>query len=40
MHQNTDEDIKYQGETTELATGKNTLDNDPCETFERAAKRQ
>ena len=39
-HQNTDEDIKCQGETTELASGKNTLDNDQCETFERAAKRQ
>ena len=39
-HQNTDEDIKCQGETTELASGKNTLDNDKCETFERAAKRQ
>ena len=39
-HQNTDEDIKCQGETTELASGKNTSDNDQCETFERAAKRQ
>ena len=39
-HQNTDEDIKYQGEATELAPGKNTLDNDQCETAERAAKRQ
>ena len=39
-HQNTDEDIKCQGETTELASGKNTLDNHQCETFERAAKRQ
>ncbi|XP_015780818.1 PREDICTED: EGF and laminin G domain-containing protein-like [Acropora digitifera] len=39
-HQNTDEDIKCQGETTELASGKNTLDNDQCETLERAAKRQ
>ena len=40
-HQNThDEDIKFQGEATELAAGKNTLDNDQCETDERAAKRQ
>ena len=39
-HHNTDEDIKCQGETTELASGKKTLDNDQCETFERAAKRQ
>ncbi|XP_068723811.1 uncharacterized protein [Montipora capricornis] len=39
-HQNTDEDIKCQGEATELAPGKNTLDNDQCETVERAAKRQ
>ena len=39
-HQNTDEDIKCQGEATELASGKNTLDNDQCETVERAAKRQ
>ena len=39
-HQNSDEDIKCQGETTELASGKNTLHNDQCETFERAAKRQ
>ncbi|XP_068687781.1 SCAN domain-containing protein 3-like [Montipora foliosa] len=39
-HQNTDEDIKCEGETTELASGKNTLDNDQCETFERATKRQ
>ena len=39
-HQNTDEDIIGQGETTELVSGKNTLDNDQCETFERAAKRQ
>ena len=39
-HQNIDEDIKYQGETTELASGKKTLDNDQCETFERAANRQ
>ena len=39
-HQNTDEDIKCQGETTELAPGKNTLDNDQCEKFEGAAKRQ
>ena len=39
-HQNTEEDIKCQGETTELASRKNTLDNDQCETFERAAKRQ
>ena len=36
-HQNTDGDIKCQGETTELASSKNTLDNDQ---FERAAKRQ
>ena len=39
-HQNTDEDIKCQGEATELASGKNTLDNFLCETVERAAKRQ
>ena len=39
-HQNTDEDIKCQGEAAELASGKNTLDNDQCETVERAAKRQ
>ena len=39
-HQNTDEDIKCQGETTELAASKNTLDNDQCETVERAAKHQ
>ena len=39
-HQNTDEDIKCQGKATELASGKNTLDNDQCETVERAAKRQ
>ena len=39
-HQNTNEDIKCQGEATELASGKNTLDNDQCETLERAAKRQ
>ena len=39
-HQDNDEDIKCQGETTELASGKNTLENDQCETFERAAKRQ
>ena len=39
-HQNTDEDIKCQGEATELASGKNTLHNDQCETVERAAKRQ
>lgn len=39
-HQNTDEDIKCQGETTQLASCKNTLDNDQCETFEKAAKRQ
>ena len=30
-HQNTDEDMKCQGETTELASGKNTLDNDQCQ---------
>ena len=29
-HQNTDEDIKCQGETTGLASGKNNLDNDQC----------
>ena len=39
-HQNTDEDIKCQGEATELASGKNTLDNDQCKTVERAAKHQ
>ena len=39
-HQNTDEDIKCQGEATELSSGKNTLGNDQCETFERAARRQ
>ena len=39
-HQNTDEDIKCQGEATELASGKNTLDNDECKVVERAAKRQ
>ena len=39
-HQNTDEDVKCQGEATELASGKNTLDNDQCETVGRAAKRQ
>ena len=39
-HQNTDEDIKCQEKATELASGKNTLDNDHCETVERAAKRQ
>ena len=39
-HENTDEDIKCQREATELASGKNTLDNDQCETVERAAKRQ
>ena len=38
-HQNTDENIKCRGEATELASGKNTLDNDQCETVERAAKR-
>ena len=27
-------------EATELASGKNTLDDDQCETVERAAKRQ
>ena len=39
-HQNTDEDTKCQGEPTELASGKNNLDNDQCEAVERAAKRQ
>ena len=39
-HQNTDEDVKSQLEATELASGRNTLDNDQCETVERAAKRQ
>ena len=39
-HHNTDKDIKCQGEATELASSKNTLDNDQCETVERAAKRQ
>ena len=39
-HQNTDEDIKCQGEATEIGSGKNTLDNNQCETVERAAKRQ
>ena len=39
-HQNTDEDINCQGEATELASGKNPLDNDQCETVERAGKRQ
>ena len=29
-----------EGEATELAYGKNTLDNDQYETVERAAKRQ
>ena len=29
-----------RGLTTELASNKNTLENDQCETFERAAKRQ
>ena len=39
-NQNTDEDIKCQGEATELASGKNTLHNDQCETDEIAAKLQ
>ena len=41
-HQNTvaDEDIECQEEATELASGKNTVDNDQCETVERAAKRK
>ena len=39
-HQNTDEYIKCKGEASELASGKNTLDNDQCETVERATKRQ
>ena len=39
-HQNTDEDVKSKLEATELASGRNTLDNDQCETVERAAKRQ
>ncbi|XP_068680547.1 uncharacterized protein [Montipora foliosa] len=39
-HQNTDEDIKCQGEATELASSKSTLDNDQCEIVERAAKHQ
>ena len=34
-HQNTDEDNKCQGEITELASGKNTLDNDQCETLSK-----
>ena len=38
-HQTPDENIKCKGEATELASGKNTLDNDQCETVERAAKR-
>ena len=39
-HQNTYEDIKCQGEAAELASGKNTLDNDQCETVKTVAKRQ
>ena len=39
-HQNTDEDIQCQREATELASGKNTLHNDQCETVEIATKRQ
>ena len=39
-HQNTDEDIKCQGEAAELAFGENTLDNNQCGTVERAERQR
>ena len=39
-HQSIDEYIKCQGEATELASGKNTFDNDQREIVERAGKPQ
>ena len=39
-HQNTDEDINCQGESTELASGKNTFDNDQCEAVEQPNARR